>query len=163
MSDPDSRQFDIIVVGVGSIGSATCHHLTKKGAKVLGIEQFAIFPGGAGRLTHASTCMYTNSPDGHFIGGNHPFHNHVSIACGLSGHGFKFSSVLGEVLADLALEGKNHHAGEFFKSTTLPRCPVDPAIIMVMAVDGFSPTCASEKYHPDDRIDAPLPGRQVQP
>ena len=50
--------------------------------------------------------MYTNSPDGHFILGDHPFHNHVSIACGLSGHGFKFSSVLGEVLDDLALEGK---------------------------------------------------------
>ena len=50
--------------------------------------------------------MDTNSPDGHLIVGDHPFHNHVSIACRLSGHGFKFSSVLGEVLADLALEGK---------------------------------------------------------
>ena len=64
------------------------------------------FPGCAGRLTRASICMYTNSPDGHFIVGHHPYHSHVSIACGLSGHGFKFSSVLGEVLADLALEGK---------------------------------------------------------
>lgn len=63
-------------------------------------------PGCAGPLAHACICMYTNSPDSHFILGCHPRHPRVSIACGLSGHGFKFASVLGEVLADLALEGR---------------------------------------------------------
>ena len=63
------------------------------------------FPDCAGELTHACTCKYTNSPDGHFIVGQHPRHERVNVACGLSGHGFKFSSVLGEILADLALEG----------------------------------------------------------
>ncbi|MFT5107703.1 MAG: sarcosine oxidase [Pseudoalteromonas tetraodonis] len=71
------------------------------------------FPGCAGELAHACTCKYTNSPDSHFIVGNHPRHERVSIACGLSGHGFKFSSVLGEVLADLALEGKTALPIEF--------------------------------------------------
>lgn len=64
------------------------------------------FPGCAGNLAQACTCMYTNSPDGHFMIGNHPGQDRTSIACGLSGHGFKFSSVLGEILADLALEGR---------------------------------------------------------
>jgi sarcosine oxidase len=64
------------------------------------------FPGCAGRLSHACTCMYTNSLDGHFIVGSHPGRDRVSMACGLSGHGFKFSSVLGEILADLALNGR---------------------------------------------------------
>jgi sarcosine oxidase len=71
------------------------------------------FPGCAGGLARASTCMYTNSPDGHFIVGHHPVHDHVSIACGLSGHGFKFSSVLGEILADLALGGSTSMPIEF--------------------------------------------------
>jgi len=64
------------------------------------------FPGCAGDVVHSCSCKYTNSPDGHFVLGAHPEHERVSIACGLSGHGFKFSSVLGEALADLALEGE---------------------------------------------------------
>ena len=64
-----------------------------------------IFPGCAGALAEACTCKYTNSPDGHFVVGAHPAHQGVSLACGLSGHGFKFASVLGEALADLAQDG----------------------------------------------------------
>lgn len=69
------------------------------------LEKF--FPGCAGGLTESCICKYTNSPDGHFIIGRHPRHERVSIACGLSGHGFKFSSVLGEALADLAQTGSS--------------------------------------------------------
>ncbi|MGI9244233.1 MAG: N-methyl-L-tryptophan oxidase [Verrucomicrobiales bacterium] len=64
------------------------------------------FPGCAGELAHACTCKYTVSPDSHFIVGTHPMHERVSVACGLSGHGFKFSSVLGEALSDLAAKGE---------------------------------------------------------
>ena len=71
------------------------------------------FPGCAGELAHACTCKYTNSPDGHFILGTHPEHERVSITCGLSGHGFKFSSVLGEAMADLALDGESPLPIEF--------------------------------------------------
>ncbi|QDT65546.1 N-methyl-L-tryptophan oxidase [Calycomorphotria hydatis] len=53
-----------------------------------------------------STCLYTMSPDGHFIVDRHPEYPQVSFAAGLSGHGFKFASVLGEVLADLAIDGR---------------------------------------------------------
>lgn len=45
------------------------------------------------------------SPDHHFVVGLHPAHDRVAIAAGFSGHGFKFASVMGEALADLALSG----------------------------------------------------------
>jgi glycine/D-amino acid oxidase-like deaminating enzyme len=55
---------------------------------------------------HHARCFYTMSPDEHFIVDVHPEHPQVCFAAGLSGHGFKFTPVLGEALADLALEGK---------------------------------------------------------
>lgn len=63
-------------------------------------------PEAAGPLVAAATCMYSNTPDSHFIIDRHPAHPRVAIACGFSGHGFKFASVVGEVLADLALRGE---------------------------------------------------------
>jgi sarcosine oxidase len=62
-----------------------------------------------GQLLRAVTCMYTNTPDEHFIVGLHPRHAHVALACGFSGHGYKFASVVGEILADLATEGATSH------------------------------------------------------
>ena len=63
------------------------------------------FPDGAGRTLATQVCMYTNTPDGHFILDLHPGCPQVSIAAGFSGHGFKFCSVVGEVMADLAETG----------------------------------------------------------
>jgi sarcosine oxidase len=57
----------------------------------------------------ASTCLYTNTPDGHFIVDRHPVHAQVLYACGFCEHGFKFATVMGEVLADLALDGATRH------------------------------------------------------
>jgi sarcosine oxidase len=62
-------------------------------------------PDGEGPLLSLRTCLYTNSPDGHFILDAHPAHRNVLLACGFSGHGFKFASVMGEALADLATKG----------------------------------------------------------
>jgi sarcosine oxidase len=50
--------------------------------------------------------LYANSPDEHFIIDVLPEEERVIFACGFSGHGFKFASVVGEALADLALNGK---------------------------------------------------------
>lgn len=73
-------------------------------------QVFAEFiPDAAGRLMAARVCLYTNSPDSHFIIDRHPIHERVTIACGFSGHGFKFASVAGEILADLATEGRTRH------------------------------------------------------
>jgi sarcosine oxidase len=65
----------------------------------------AQLPGITGELVDHAPCMYTMSPDENFIVDRHPTHASVVFAAGLSGHGFKFTSVLGEALADLALEG----------------------------------------------------------
>ena len=65
----------------------------------------AYLPGGDGRLREAKVCMYTKTPDEHFIVDRHPAHPGVVFASACSGHGFKFASVMGEVLADLALNG----------------------------------------------------------
>ena len=69
----------------------------------------ARLPGARGQLTGHAACLYTMSPDGHFVVGLHPEHSRVAIAAGFSGHGFKFASVMGEILADLALAGETAH------------------------------------------------------
>ena len=56
-------------------------------------------------LVHHVACLYTMTPDAHFLIGLHPQHARVAIAAGFSGHGFKFASVVGAILADLALDG----------------------------------------------------------
>jgi sarcosine oxidase len=59
-------------------------------------------PSADGPLLALRVCLYTNSPDGHFILDHHPQHERVVLAAGFSGHGFKFATVIGEALADLA-------------------------------------------------------------
>lgn len=62
-------------------------------------------PSLAGRLVDAATCLYTMTPDEHFIVGAHPEHANVLVAAGFSGHGFKFAPVIGEALGELAVKG----------------------------------------------------------
>ena len=69
----------------------------------------ARLPGTCGQLTGHAVCLYTMSPDGHFVVGRHPNHARVAVAAGFSGHGFKFASVMGEILADIALDGRTAH------------------------------------------------------
>lgn len=63
-------------------------------------------PGADGPLRKMHVCMYTYSPDSHFIVDRHTAHENVLLACGFSGHGFKFAPVIGDALADLALAGR---------------------------------------------------------
>jgi sarcosine oxidase len=70
-------------------------------------------PEADGPVLAMRVCLYTNSPDHHFIIDRHPNHERVTIACGFSGHGFKFASVVGEVLADLALDRKTKLPAQF--------------------------------------------------
>jgi glycine/D-amino acid oxidase-like deaminating enzyme len=60
--------------------------------------------GISGDLVATSMCMYTMTPDQDFVIDRHPEHPNVSIAAGFSGHGFKFATVIGEHLADLATD-----------------------------------------------------------
>ncbi len=59
-------------------------------------------PGVRPQPARHSTCLYTATPDRHFIVDRHPEFPNVVIGCGFSGHGFKFTSVLGSAFADLA-------------------------------------------------------------
>ena len=69
-----------------------------------GVRDF--LPALDGKLIDATTCLYTLTPDLHFVIGAHPSHPQVTLAAGFSGHGFKFCSVVGEILAELAMEGR---------------------------------------------------------
>ncbi len=76
-------------------------------------------PSGAGPTMGLSTCMFTNTPDEDFLLDTHPDYESIVVGAGFSGHGFKFASVIGEILTDLAVEGRTDH-------------PIDP-----FAIDRF--------------------------
>jgi sarcosine oxidase len=78
-------------------------------------------PDLAGRCLEAKACMYTNTPDEHFVISLHPEHPQVAVACGFSGHGYKFCSVVGEILADLAIGGTTSHPIDLFSPGRLKR------------------------------------------
>ncbi|OBB60301.1 N-methyltryptophan oxidase [Mycobacterium sp. 852013-51886_SCH5428379] len=72
-------------------------------------EIVRLLPALDGPLLHSATCMYSNTPDQHFVIARHPDAANVTVACGFSGHGFKFVPVVGEILADLASTGTTAH------------------------------------------------------
>jgi sarcosine oxidase len=75
-------------------------------------------PASAPRLSEASTCLYSNTPDEHFVIDLLPgMEDRVCMAWGFSGHGFKFVSVVGEILADLATEGRTDHPIGFLSAS----------------------------------------------
>ncbi|PPD41504.1 MAG: N-methyl-L-tryptophan oxidase [Methylocystis sp.] len=63
-------------------------------------------PFASGELLRSLSCIYTMTPDEDFIIDRHPETPELVFAAGFSGHGFKFASVVGEILADLATEGR---------------------------------------------------------
>jgi sarcosine oxidase len=67
------------------------------------------FPGGAGPTIALKTCLFEPSPDEHFLLDLHPEAPSAVVGAGFSGHGFKFCSVVGEILADLAVDGETRH------------------------------------------------------
>ncbi|MDY3562599.1 N-methyl-L-tryptophan oxidase [Gemmata sp. JC673] len=71
---------------------------------------------GLGALRKGQVCMYTVTPDRHFVIDTHPGSPQVVVACGFSGHGFKFASAVGEVLADLAQTGATKHDITLFRA-----------------------------------------------
>lgn len=70
-----------------------------------------------GPCRYGRVCLYTMTPDEHFVIGVHPEHPQVAIAAGFSGHGFKFASVVGEILADLSDRGTTDLPIDMFRIT----------------------------------------------
>ena len=110
-----------IKVAIHKPGNPTSPQTVDRTASASEIEDLAGFlkrhlPHADGPLVDSSVCLYTNSQDGHFILDRHPAHSQVTIACGFSGHGFKFASVIGEALADLALNGHSDLPVDFLRT-----------------------------------------------
>lgn len=68
-----------------------------------------------------SVCMYTMSPDQHFVVDRHPQYPQVAFAAGLSGHGFKFTGILGQALVELAVDGSTLLPVQFLSAQRLKR------------------------------------------
>jgi sarcosine oxidase len=94
-----------------------CH---PRDEKVLRTAIRRYFPAADGPTLAMKTCLFTNSPDEHFVIGRDPGCARVMVAAGFSGHGFKFASVIGEALADLALDGGSERF-DFGKFALAPR------------------------------------------
>jgi sarcosine oxidase len=73
------------------------------------------FPEGAGPTIALKTCLFEPSPDEHFLIDRHPDADNAVVGAGFSGHGFKFCSVVGEILAELALDGTTKHDIDFLR------------------------------------------------
>jgi monomeric sarcosine oxidase len=68
-----------------------------------------------GQLLDTRICLYTQTPDAHFVIDKHPAHEHIIIGGGFSGHGFKFSTIIGQILSDLAADGTTAHDISLFR------------------------------------------------
>jgi sarcosine oxidase len=73
-----------------------------------------LFPRLTGPLVKAATCLYASAPDDHFVIGLLDGMPQVVVACGFSGHGFKFVPVVGEIVADLVQNGTTGHDIDLF-------------------------------------------------
>lgn len=130
---PEGRFYGFPVYGIPGFKIGKYHHLEetvddlgamdrglhRRDEDVLreGIRRY--FPDADGPTMALKTCLFTNSPDEHFVIDLHPEFPEVSLAAGFSGHGYKFCSVVGEIMADLALEGGTRHDIDLFR---IKRC-----------------------------------------
>ena len=128
MEAPEGRFYGFPVYGVPGFKIGKYHHRRERvepdrmdrdchpeDEAVLraGIRRY--FPDADGSTLDMTTCLFTNSPDEHFILDLHPRCPQVAMAAGFSGHGFKFCSVVGEIMADLVLDGRTRFGIEMFR------------------------------------------------
>jgi sarcosine oxidase len=119
---PEGRYYGFPVWGVPGFKVGRYHHLGEESdpdamerepqaADEALLRDFAerYFPEGSGPTMALRACLFTNTPDEHFVLDQHPDYRQVVLASPCSGHGFKFCSVIGEILADLAERGETRH------------------------------------------------------
>jgi len=124
----DARYYGFPMYGLPGLKVGLFHHLREavdpdamdrlarpRDEEVLRAFVERYLPDGTGPTLAQKVCMFTNTPDEHFIVDQHPDCPQVIIAAGFSGHGFKFCSVIGEILADLALSGSTPHDTRLFR------------------------------------------------
>jgi sarcosine oxidase len=125
---PEGRYYGLPVFGIPGFKLGRYHHrheLTNpdeadrechpEDERIL--REFAerYFPDGAGPTLSMHTCLFTNTPDEHFVIDLLPGEPRVVVASPCSGHGFKFASVVGEILTDLAETGQSRHDISLFR------------------------------------------------
>jgi len=131
MEARDGRFYGMPIYGVPGFKFGKFYHLSQRGdagaidrechaedEAVLraGIRKY--FPDADGPTMAMKVCMFTFSPDEHFILDFHPDHPRtVAVGAGFSGHGFKFCSAVGEVMTQLALDGKSQFDISSFRFT----------------------------------------------
>jgi sarcosine oxidase len=118
------------------------------------------FPDGSGPTMSLAVCMFTNTSDNHFVIDLHPAYPQVSFASPCSGHGFKFASVVGEIMADLAEHRTTRHNIELFRLDRLLGGAPEPAA--GHGAGRFRPTSletAADQRSNDQRTQAPPPRR----
>ena len=124
----EGRYYGFPVFGIPGFKVGRYHHLEEvidpdRAIKAVTGEDEAVlrsaveryFPKANGTTMTLKTCMFTNTPDEHFIVDLLPANSQVAVAAGFSGHGFKFASVIGEILADLAINGETEHNIDLLK------------------------------------------------
>ena len=118
----EGRYYGFPVFGIPGFKIGRYHHLeevadpdnvernvTQEDEDVLRAASARYFPKANGTIMTLKTCLFTNTPDEHFIIDTVPGYPQVAVAAGFSGHGFKFASVVGEILGDLSINGKTRH------------------------------------------------------
>ena len=119
MEAPEGRFYGLPVYGVPGFKFGKYHHRSQRvddpdhmdrechmeDEEVLRAGLRRYFPDANGPTMAMKTCLFTNSPDEHFIIDRLEDSPQVAVAAGFSGHGFKFCSVVGEIMAELVLEG----------------------------------------------------------
>lgn len=124
----EGRYYGFPIFGVPGFKFGKYHHLqevvdpehferepNERDEQVLHKFAARYFPDGAGPTMALKTCIFTNAPDEHFIIDLHPDYPQVAFASPCSGHGFKFASVIGEIVADLAERGETRHDISMFR------------------------------------------------
>ena len=91
------------------------------GARAHGGLPAEVHPEGAGPIIYTKTCLYTLTPDRDFVIDRLPGHPNVAVGIG-GGHGFKFASLIGRILCELAIDGRTEH-----EHRAVPDRPGDPA------------------------------------
>lgn len=111
---PHQQGVDGVKVAIHTVGQACTPDTIDRRLHNHDVEQLQALlasriPALTGPLRDFTTCMYTLTPDEHFVIALHPQHANVVLASPCSGHGFKFTPVIGEILADLAEQGHTAH------------------------------------------------------
>lgn len=114
--EPVGFKFAHHTLGEPSNPDTVKRHVTKEEEEMIVSAIRHFLPDGTGSIQQSKICLYTSSPDDHFILDFHPDNEDVVIAAGFSGHGFKFASVIGEILSQLAMEGKTSQPIEFLRA-----------------------------------------------